>query len=111
MRTVPEVEGILHTPPAQGDGVIIIRLVPVDSQGYRGHHARYYGGHGCHRTAPAWHGPSMHYDRVYHPTYRHWTPQRGLHTHGHYDYAPHYVPGHYDRWHNGHIDLNPRFHH
>ena len=86
--------------------------------GYRGHYggysggysSRYYGGHRYQRSHPTWHRPSVHYDRVYHPTYRHWTRSRGLHTHGHYDYVPHYVPGHYDRCHNGHIDLNPRYH-
>ncbi len=85
--------------------------------GYRGHHGSYHGGHSYyrghsyHRSHPTWHGPSVHYDRYYHPTYRHWTRHRGWHSHGHYDYVPHHVPGHYDRCHNGHIDLNPRFHH
>ncbi len=78
--------------------------------GYGSHYGGNYGGHGYHRSHSVWHGPSVHYDRVYHPTSRHWTPYRGWHTHGHYDYVPHYVPGHFDRWHNGHIDLNPRYH-
>ena len=68
-----------------------------------------YGGYG--RTASVYHGPSVHYDRVYHPTRTHWTPYRGLHTHGHYDRVRHYVPGHYDRLHNGHLHRNRYFHH
>lgn len=40
-----------------------------------------------------YHGPSMHYDAVFHG-YSHWTPSRGYHSHGHYHYVPHYVPGH-----------------
>jgi hypothetical protein len=59
---------------------------------------------------PIYHAPSVHYHRVYHPEYSHWTPHRGLHTHGHYDYVPHYTPGHFDRYHRDHIDLNPHFH-
>ena len=74
----------------------------------------YYGGHHGHvhrrRSAPIYHAPSVHYDRVYHPEFYHWTPGRGLHSHGHYDYVPHYVPGHFDRWHGNHVDLNPHFH-
>ena len=69
----------------------------------------YYRGFGP--TGPVYHGPSVHYDRVYHPTRTHWTPYRGLHTHGHFDYVPHYSPGHYDRLHNGHLHRNPYFHH
>ena len=65
--------------------------------------------YGRHRQ-PIYHAPSVHYDQVYHPEYLHWTPGRGVHTHGHYDVVPHYVPGHYDQWHRGHIDVNPRFH-
>jgi hypothetical protein len=58
-----------------------------------------------------YHGPSLHYDRVYHPTYSHWTPLRGWHTHGHYDYVPHYTPGHFDYWHGDHLHGNPYYHH
>jgi hypothetical protein len=50
-------------------------------------------------------GPSLHYDRVYHPEYSHWTPRSGWHTHGHYDLVPHVTPGrhYYDRGpHRGH---------
>lgn len=54
----------------------------------------YYGGTGYGAT---YHPPSVHYDRVYHADRLHWTPGRGLHTHGHYDLVPHYVPGHYHR--------------
>jgi hypothetical protein len=68
-----------------------------------------HGGH--HRNSgPIYHAPSVHYDPVYHAEYYHWTPGRGVHTHGHYDYVPHYVPGHFDRRHHDHIDLNPHFH-
>lgn len=79
----------------------------------RSYHGRssYYRGHSYHRSHSVYHRPSVHYDRVYHPTRLHWTRSRGLHTHGHYDRVPHYVPGHYDRCHNGHIDLNPWYHH
>jgi len=85
------------------------------SSGYGGHGGGYggygggYGG-GCNTSRPIWHGPSVHYDRVYHPTRVHWTPRRGLHTHGHYDYVPHFVPGHYDFLHGNHIHTNPRYH-
>ena len=72
---------------------------------YRGY-GQSYGYNG-----PIYHAPSVHYDRVYHPTTSHWTPWRGWHTHGHYDYVPHYTPGHYDYHHGNHIDANPHFHH
>ena len=55
-----------------------------------------WGGYGGgHYHAPSYHGPSLHYHRTYHPTYYHYTPYGGLHSHGHYDYVPHYTPGHY----------------
>lgn len=62
-------------------------------------------------SVPIYHAPSVHYDAVYHAEYLHWTPLRGLHTHGHYDLVPHYTPGHFDYLHGGHIDVNPWFHH
>lgn len=68
----------------------------------------YYGGG---YTAPVYHGPSVHYDRVFHPTYTHWTPGGGVHSHGHYDTVPHYTPGHFDTLHNGHVHGNPWYHH
>ncbi|MBX9656801.1 hypothetical protein K2Y11_24550 [bacterium] len=68
-------------------------------------------GHRYGHSHSVYHPPSVHYDRVYHEDYLHWTPFRGLHSHGHYDIVPHYTPGHYDRWHRGHIDGNPWFHH
>lgn len=71
--------------------------------------ANHHHHHG-HRTA-VYDPPSVHYDRVYHPDYQHWTPSRGFHTHGHYDLVPHYVPGHYDTLHRHHIDVNPWYHH
>ena len=62
-------------------------------------------------SGPVYHDPSVHYDRVYHPTDVHWTPRRGWHTHGHYDLVPHYTPGHFDHQHGSHLHLNPRYHH
>jgi hypothetical protein len=62
------------------------------------------------RSAPIYHPPSVHYDHVYHPDYSHWTPYQGWHSHGHYHAVPHFVPGHIDRWHGNHIDVNPYFH-
>ncbi len=59
---------------------------------------------------PVWHPGSTHYHRVYHPTRVHWTPGRGWHTHGHYDYVPHRTQGHFDLYHNGHMHLNPNHH-
>ncbi len=61
--------------------------------------------------APIYHSPSVHYDRVYHQDYLHWTPNRGIHGHGHIDTVRHFVPGHVGTLHNGHIDANRRFHH
>src|SRR5688572_5301283 len=79
--------------------------------GHAGHghsHGYYRGGYG---SGPIYHGPSLHYDRVYHHEYSHWTPRRGWHSHGHYDHVPHYTPGHVDYYHRGHIHTNPWFHH
>jgi hypothetical protein len=85
------------------------------SYGYYGTPLGYgYGGYypqfQLQRRAPVYHGPSVHYDSYYHPEYYHWTPGQGVHSHGHYDVVPHYVPGHVDRWHGNHIDLNPHYH-
>jgi hypothetical protein len=92
-------------------GTAVLWDSPAHAQrhGYRqwGSHSGYYGNH---RSNAIWHGPSVHFDRSYHPTTRHWTPYRGWHTHGHFHYRLHYVPGHFDRRHNDHIHLNPRFH-
>jgi hypothetical protein len=68
-----------------------------------------YGGYGGY-NGPVYHAPSLHYDRVYHPTYSHWTPSRGFHTHGHTHIVPHYTPGHFDYQHGNHIHGNPAFH-
>lgn len=62
------------------------------------------------RSGRIYHGPSIQYDRVYHPDRLHWTPRRGLHTHGHTHVVPRYVPGHFDTRHRGHIHGNPRYH-
>ena len=61
-------------------------------------------------SGPVYHAGSVHYHRTYHPTSTHWTPSRGLHTHGHYDYRPHYIPGHFDYNHNGHMHWNRNYH-
>ncbi|MCP4589822.1 MAG: hypothetical protein GY842_03685 [bacterium] len=73
----------------------------------------YNRGYSYHRSyrAPVYHAPSVHLDRVYHHDYNHWTPRRGLHSHGHYDLIPHYTPGHFDTLHRGHLHGNPRYHH
>lgn len=80
------------------------------SPGYGGY-AGYRNGPGPVRSGPIYHPPSVHYDRVYHADYTHWTPGRGWHTHGHQHIVPHYVPGHFDHQHGDHIHVNPRFHH
>jgi hypothetical protein len=59
-------------------------------------HVHVYRPYIPHYSLPHYHAPSVHYHRTYHPDYYHWTPSRGLHSHGHYDYTPHYTPGH---WH------------
>jgi hypothetical protein len=79
------------------------------------HYGDYYGAPGYsggyRYSGPIYHPPSVHYDRVYHPEYTHWTPGRGLHTHGHYHVVPHYVPGHFDYQHGNHVHRNPYYHH
>ena len=80
---------------------------------HHGGHNSHHGGHGHSHgwnSGPIYHGPSVHYDKVYHPTSTHWTPWQGWHTHGHYDYVPHYVPGHFDYLHGNHIHGNPYYH-
>jgi hypothetical protein len=67
-------------------------------------------GQGYRNQAPVYHAPSIHSDQRYHADSNHWTLRRGLHTHGHYDSVPHYVPGHIDTRHGGHIDPNPYYH-
>lgn len=76
--------------------------------GYGGGGYGGYGGYGY--NGPVYHAPSVHYDRVYHPERTHWTPNRGWHTHGHFDLVPHYTPGHYDHQHGNHIHGNPYYH-
>jgi hypothetical protein len=58
----------------------------------------------------SWHAPSVHYDRVYHPTQVHWTPNSGWHTHGHYDVVPHYTPGHVHYYNNGNVRFGHNHH-
>lgn len=71
-----------------------------------------YGGYGYGRPRGSiYHPPSVHYDRQYHADYYHWTPGRGLHSHGHVDIVPHYTPGHRDFRHGNHIHGNPWYHH
>jgi hypothetical protein len=95
--------------------VVIVPLATVPQvQAHDGHfHGGYSGGYwngGYNFTKPIYHQPSLHFHRVYHPTRLHWTPNRGWHTHGHVDIVPHFTPGHYDTYHNGHIHANPWFH-
>lgn len=52
-------------------------------------------GHGYGYVGHAYHRRAVHVDRVYHADYLHWTPSRGIHTHGHIDYVPHYTPRYY----------------
>ena len=76
-----------------------------------GYGAPSYGIGGQRYSGPIYHGPSVHTDHVYHPEYYHWTPGRGLHSHGHYDAVPHVTPGHFDHLHGNHVHGNPHFHH
>jgi len=86
--------------------------------GYNGNYnGGYNGGYGQqqnhghnHGSGPVYHGPSVHYDRVYHPTGIGFSLFRGIYTTGHYDAVPHYVPGHVDYRHGNHIHGNPRYH-
>ena len=80
------------------------------------YHARNRSSHHGHshfggRSGPIYHAPSVHFDSYYHHDYTHWTPGRGLHSHGHYHTVPHYTPGHFDYKHGNHIHANPWFHH
>jgi hypothetical protein len=88
-------------------------LATTTAQAGHYHGGGFYGGgfnYGGSR-GPIYHAPSVHLDRVYHPDYSHWTPGRGVHTHGHYDVVPHYTPGHFDTRHRNHIHANPWYHH
>jgi hypothetical protein len=87
---------------------------------FAGHYGyRHVGGYGggyrgrgyIPRSGPIYHGPSLHYDSVWHHEFDHWTPGSGWHSHGHFDQVPHYVPGHFDYHHFDHIDPNPWYHH
>lgn len=73
-----------------------------------GYNRGFYGGY--RHSGPVYHAPSIRYQRTYHHDYYHWTPRRGLHSHGHYHVTPRYVPGHYDYKHGNHYHLNPRYH-
>ena len=57
-----------------------------------------------------WPSGAVQVQRTYQPTYLHWTPGLGVHTHGHYDYRPVYSPGHFDAYHGGHMHWNHYFH-
>lgn len=72
-----------------------------------------YGGRGrgySYGSRPIYHQPSFHYDYVRHDRL-HWTPWEGLHIDRHYHQIPHFVPGHFDQEHHGHVHENPWFHH
>ena len=75
-------------------------------QGYSSYSGYRYnnGGHSF------YHVPSVHTDYVPHNRL-HFSPWRGVHIDRHYDAIPHYTPGHFDRFHQGHIDSNPWYHH
>ena len=73
----------------------------------RSYSRSYYNNYGSGRV---YHRPNLHYDRTYHADSLHWTPRRGLHTHGHYDVTPHYTPGHYDYRHGNHVHGNRHYH-
>jgi len=105
-------------------GALVLMSSSAMAQGYSGSYGSGYGNYSGSRNygnrssyyrgrsnGPIYHSPSMHYDRVYHPEYQHWTPNRGWHTHGHYDLVPHYTPGHFDYKHRGHVHGNPHYHH
>jgi hypothetical protein len=99
-------------------GLLAVGLVLFDSgtskaQGYRfGCYNRSFSAYRspAFRPGPIYHAPSVHYDRVYHRDYTHWTPFRGLHSHSHTHVVPHYVPGHFDYRHGTHIHPNPHYH-
>ena len=55
----------------------------------RSHHATHFN-YSSHYYTPYVYRPTFHYDYYYHHEYYHWTPWRGLHSHGHYDAVPHY---------------------
>jgi len=83
---------------------------------FGGHHHGYggrrvWGGGGRPWAGSFYHGPSVHHDALWHHEYDHWTPRRGWHGHGHYDFVPHYVPGHFDYHHFNHVDPQPWYHH
>jgi hypothetical protein len=61
-------------------------------------------------TAPVYRAPSVHVHRVYSPTSIHWTPQRALHTYGHFYYVPPVVPGQVNLYLNGHIHRSHLYH-
>jgi hypothetical protein len=66
----------------------------VHVQQYYAPHVQVPHYHAPQYVVPQYHAPSVHYHRSYHHDYDHWTPHQGLHSHGHYDYTPHYTPGH-----------------
>lgn len=88
-------------------GLLLVSVSTAEAGGF-GRSGRY--GSRWNR-GPVYHAPSVHYDEVYHETYRHWTPFRGWHSHGHVDVVPHYVPGHFDYRHGRHVHGNPHYHH
>jgi hypothetical protein len=99
---------------------IIPAAIGSQAMAHDGHFHGGYGNYGVYSTGvwnggynftqQVYHPPTIQYRKVYHPTKLHWTPKRGLHSHGHFDYVPTYVPGHFDTLHNGHVHSNPWFH-
>lgn len=81
-----------------GVAVFAMSLSPSEANAQWGISFGNYGGYGGYsgyrgHNHTTYHAPSVHYHKQFHG-YSHWTPSRGYHSHGHYDYVPHYVPGH-----------------
>ena len=62
---------------------------PRYRRAHSGSHHRTRSTHRSHYV-PRVYRPTFHYDYYYHHEYFHWTPWRGLHSHGHYDAVPHF---------------------
>jgi hypothetical protein len=65
---------------------LMFTAAPAMAGGHHGHHHN----HGHHGHRHGHFGGSLHFHKVYHPTYLHWTPYQGWHTHGHYHTVPHF---------------------
>jgi len=92
--------------------VVALLAVAAGNASAQHYHSQggYSGYSNGYNQGPVYHAPSVHYDRVFHPEYTHWTPFRGVHTHGHYDAVPHVTPGHFDYQYGNTIVPNRHFH-